>query len=133
MIPADEDLADRRPVWEALSELFLDTDISLARKWRVGILASSPYSIEVLERILIDEVYPICKWNLLSVAGEWSGFDPVWLEARILRRLRSPWRPLHWINFGRLTVPRSPEWWATKALIAAARNEQIHKKEIEML
>lgn len=75
MKPAAEDLAKRRPIWEALSDLFLDTDISLARKWRVGILATSPYSIEELERILIYEVYPICQWNLLNVAGGWASFD----------------------------------------------------------
>jgi hypothetical protein len=124
---AAEDLAGRRPVWEALSDLFLDTEVSLARNWRVGILAASPYSLEELERILIDEVHPICKYNLLSVAGVWAGFDQAWLEARILRRLGSPLRRLHSINFGRLTVPRSAEWRATKAAIAAARDQHEHE------
>ena len=122
MKPAAEDLASRRPVWEALSELFLDTDVSLARNSRAGILAASPYSLEELERILIDEIYPICKYNLFGVAGAWSGFDQAWLEARILRRLRSRLRPLHTLNLGRLTVPRSAEWAATKAGVADARN-----------
>jgi hypothetical protein len=123
---AVEDLANRRPVWEALSDLFLDTDVSLARNWRVGVLTASPYSVEDIERILIDEVYPICKYNLLSVAGEWAGFDQSWLEERILRRLRSPLRRLHALNLGRLTVPPSSEWQATKLAVAAARGEHAH-------
>ncbi|MGH9959894.1 MAG: DUF7079 family protein [Pyrinomonadaceae bacterium] len=38
----------------------------------VGIIAASPYSLEEIESILVDEVYPICKYNLLNVAGEWQ-------------------------------------------------------------
>jgi len=119
---ASEDLANRRPVWEALSDLFLDTDVSLARQSRIDTLAASPYSLEEIERILIDEVYPICKYNLLSVAGAWSGFDQAWLEERILRRLRSPLRRLPFSS-GRLTVPLSSEWRATKDGVAAARRK----------
>ena len=124
MKPAATDLANRRPVWEALSDLFLDTDVSLSRAWRASLLAASPYSIDDLERILIDEVYPICKYNLLSVAGEWAGFDQAWLEGRILRRRSLPMRALHAINLGRFIVPLLSEWQATKEGVASARNEQ---------
>lgn len=121
MKPAADDLVNRRPVWEALSDLFLDTDVSLSRTWRVSLLAASPYSVDELEKILIDEVYPICKYNLLSVAGEWEGFDQTRLEERILRRIGSPLRRLSWFNTGRLTVARSPEWRDTRAGVVAAR------------
>lgn len=123
---SDQELAHRRPVWEALSDLFLDTDVSLARQWRVDILAASPYVEGELEFILIDEVYPVCKYNLLSVAGEWAGFDPQWLESRILQRASSRWRAFHSWNLGRLTVPRSTEWRATKSAIRVAREKSIH-------
>jgi len=110
-----DDLDHRRPVWEALSDLFLDTDTSLSRSWRIGILAASPYSIEELQQILIDEVYPVCRSNLWQIAGEWAGFDLQWLECRILRRLRSPLRRIfHTLSLGRLTVPLSSEWRHTK-------------------
>jgi hypothetical protein len=33
----------------------------------------SKHGIE-LEQTLRDEVFPICRWNLLSIAGEWAGF-----------------------------------------------------------
>ncbi|WP_210545323.1 hypothetical protein [Rhodoferax sp. PAMC 29310] len=121
-----EELAHRRPVWEALSDLFLDTDVSLIRQWCVDILVASPCSEDELEFILIDEVYPVCKYNLLSVAGVWSGFDLQWLESRILQRASSRWKAFHSWNLGRLTVPRSMEWRATKSAIRVASEKIIH-------
>jgi len=52
MKPAADDLENRRRAWEALSDLYLDTDTSLSRPWRAEILASLPYSLEELEQIL---------------------------------------------------------------------------------
>ncbi|CAK0779577.1 hypothetical protein CCP4SC76_6960001 [Gammaproteobacteria bacterium] len=100
MNPIPEDLSSRRAAWDALSDLFLDTDVSLSRTWRIEKLAELPYTIAELEQILIDEVYPICKYNLLS--GVWTGFDPGWLEREILRRLASPLRCPHAFNIGRI-------------------------------
>ncbi len=83
----------RVAVWEALSELFLDTVLtasaidSTARR-----LAESSYSISEIRNILYYEVYPICKWNLLSVAGEWAFFDREWLIEKISPKLNK--RPL---------------------------------------
>ncbi len=121
MRAAADDRVNRRPVWEALSEIFLDTDVSLSRDWRVSILADSPYSVDEIESILIDEVYPICKYNLLSVAGEWEGFDQARLEERILRRSGSRLPRLTWLNTGHLTIARSSEWRETRAAVVAAR------------
>jgi hypothetical protein len=80
-------LADRRPVWEALSELYLDTDTSLFETWVADVLAASPYTVEELEGILIYEVRPVCLWN--AFYWEWVGFDPDWLEREIIRVRRS--------------------------------------------
>ena len=121
MKPAYYELRQRRPVWEALSELFLDTSGARTRYWRVRTLAASPYSVAELEEILITEVYPICHANLWRVAGVGTDFDQFWLERRILRRLRSPLRVLHRLNLGRLTIPRSTEWGLTKRGIEAYR------------
>jgi len=76
--PAAEDLTARQPVWEALSDMFLDTDTSLSRQWRADQLARSPYSIEQLEFILINEVYPIvsttsCQWQVNGPGSIQSG------------------------------------------------------------
>lgn len=39
---------------------------------------------------LAEEVSPVCSWNLLSIAGEWAGFDLDWLRESILRQLDRP-------------------------------------------
>ena len=115
---AEHDLANRRPVWQALSDLFLDIDISTSRDWRARQLAASPYTIEHLERILIEELCPACQSNLYSVAGAWTGFNADWLEASILRR-----RHLRWNAFlSRLRKSRLPEeWHTTRAVIETLR------------
>lgn len=122
MKPAHEDLQHRRPVWQALSDLFLDTDTSLSRTWRVGILANSPYSIVELQEILLDEVYPVCRSNLFSPAGAWSGFESEWLEGSILRYLRSPFHRWRRFSLGRFTVHMSLEWRQTKAEVIQQRS-----------
>ena len=76
----------RKAAWEALSSLFLDTDVAHERTWRAAQLQQCGLSVRELERILVWEVAPTCAPNLLNVAGVWTGFDTAWLEERILRR-----------------------------------------------
>ena len=116
-------MTERRPVWNALSTLFLDTDTSLDRQWRAQRLAESAYSLEELEAILLDEVYPACAINFLSVAGEWAGFDAEWLEGRIRKQLRSPFRILRRFSIGRRMMRSSNEWTLTKLAVSALRRE----------
>ncbi len=113
--PIQADLEGRRPVWLALSDLFLDTDVNLFRESNTRLLADSPYSLDELDTILREEVYSACSFNLREVAGEWASFDADWLERRILRGgppPRSWWR--RWQRYLMLgwTVPvRLPEEW----------------------
>ena len=81
--PVHDDLVRRRPVWLALSDLFLDTDVSLFRQGNARLLAACPYSLEELDAILTGEVYLACSLSLRGIAGEWAGFDSDWLEGRI--------------------------------------------------
>lgn len=118
------ELEQRRPVWDSLSTLYLDTDVTLLRGYRARTLAASPFTLEELEAILIDEVYPVCWTNVLNIAGEWAGFDPAWLQSRIVQRLTSPWRALHKVNFGRISVPASTEWHYTKQAVRDERAKQ---------
>ena len=86
---ADGDLLNRRPVWEAMSELFLDTELQENSLSHIAsTLTQSPYSLDELESILFHEVYPVLVPNLLQTAGEWAGFDAAWLEAKIIERTR---------------------------------------------
>jgi len=91
MLPAAaSDLANRRPVWSALSNLYLDTERTPAMcEADAKRLAQSPYTLDDLRAILTEEVHPACAANLLSPAGEWAGFDEDWLEKRILARGRA--------------------------------------------
>lgn len=76
----------RKPVWIALAELYLDTDSSLSYEYVVKVCAASKYTTDELEAILRNEVAPAVSGNLLSVAGEWSGFDENWLVKEIRKR-----------------------------------------------
>jgi len=79
---------ERLPVWEALSDFFLDTELDDRDYQRISeVLASSPYSMADTEDILRFEVYPVLIWNLRSIAGEWAGFDRDWLRDQIAPRL----------------------------------------------
>jgi hypothetical protein len=81
------DLERRRRVWGVLSELYLDTELTARDHERIAAeLADCGYRAGQLEEILYRELHPVLLGNLLSVAGEWAGFDPEWLEAQILGR-----------------------------------------------
>ena len=103
----------RRPLWIALSDLYLDT----VPDWdRIAAhCARSPFSIAELQRILFDEVHPVVHANLWSVAGVWQGFDADWLVACIVARKRRPLFRLPWPE-----VRRYP-WRELKPLIIALR------------
>lgn len=121
MSPTPHDLTTRRPVWLALSTMFLDADVVLTRAVRASVLAESPFSLDELEAILIDEVYPVCWANLNAPNGEREGFDPAWLQSMILGRGSSPVTVARLQELARLAIPDSTEWLATKAAVAGAR------------
>ncbi len=119
--PSDFNIADQRmPVWEALSEFFLDTELSESDYTRIATeLADSPYSESELKNILDYEVYPVCGRNLLSMAGEWSGFDPEWLKSKCSAKINK--RPLFpWLIFGRWMYMR--HWDRVVKLVREARS-----------
>ncbi len=83
----------RRPLWVALSDLCLDTEITdntvcyIART-----IHDQGFTLEEAEYIAFYEVFPPLYVNMLSVAGVWSGFNEVWLEEQIVRWRKSGWR-----------------------------------------
>lgn len=82
-----DDLDQRRPVWDALATLFLDTQLDDADFAYLAMqLARSPYTDVELAAIYYAEVEPVCKANIGMVAGYWSGFPEGWVEGRILSR-----------------------------------------------
>ncbi|MFW5967051.1 MAG: DUF7079 family protein [Persicimonas sp.] len=98
----NRELQRRRPVWSALSDLFLDTEVRWFIPRIAKVLVESDYSEVELRRIWHCEVVPECAWNFLSIAGEWGAMP---LDEGRLRR-RATWFPglmtLLWQIPGRL-------------------------------
>jgi hypothetical protein len=89
------DLERRRPVWLAMSELFLDTELNDERLQTLAArLKTSGYCVHELDTILRREVSPILGGNLVAVTGAWDVFDDAWLVEQIAARQRS-WK--RWI------------------------------------
>jgi hypothetical protein len=89
LILSNDELKRRRPVWIALSDLWLDTELSDSDLTHIAsVMDESGYSIEELRSIYMDEVAPVVYRNLLSFAGVWDGFDEKWLVEKITKLLR---------------------------------------------
>jgi hypothetical protein len=99
-------IAERRPLWVALSALFLDTELTPADGARIAqVMADSGLSLRELRAVYVREVAPVVSANLRMTAGVWSGFDEAWLVAQIVRHLRKgSW----WTRF-------MPEWARARA------------------
>jgi hypothetical protein len=120
-MPAASDAIDARiPVWVALSDLYLDTDVTLSHDYIARTLAVSPYPLDDLHEMLMYDVHPALYVNLMSVAGEWAGFDEAWLLERIEAVRRQPrWRRRisHWF-----VRDIGVQWRALVPMILAARS-----------
>ena len=109
---------NRLPVWEALSNFFLDTELDENDYTKISeTLIASPYSIQEIEDILRYEVYPVLIQNLQSVAGEWAGFDHQWLKEQIEPRLNK--RPK--IRLPKLRWGMVKEHWNSVSAIVQSR------------
>ena len=115
------ELDERRPVWSALSELYLDMPLRNADLDRIAAtLAKSPYSLRQLEDILYSEVYPACFRMQMRIGRDRASFDPKELEARILRG--SSWTAIAWITtMGTINRLSSLVWFDLKRRIKNAR------------
>lgn len=124
MKPPAEELERRRPVWEALSSVFLDTEIEDEWLERIaGTLRASGYTASELEAILWGELCPVLYPNLLGVAGEWDGFSMGYVEQQILSppagRLRQ-----RWAYFCGGSMVR-PAWRRIERAMAAGRAQSV--------
>lgn len=109
----------RLPVWLALSDLYLDTDVVALYPQIANVLASSPYTVDALRETLMYDIHPVLYPNLMIVAGEWAGFDDDWLLVRIAQVRKQPrWRRrlshlfVRWIR---------DDWHAVAAMIVELR------------
>jgi hypothetical protein len=124
MQAAEAQIKERLPVWEALSEFFLDTELQPDDYARIAkLLAASAYSEKQIEQILVDEVCPVCRLNLLTVAGEWIGFDRQWLGDTIGGRLGKKPR-FRWFFVLRHRWMYGRHWNKVRPMIVALRGKQ---------
>ena len=85
----NEEIKTREPIWLALSELWLDTELTERDLNHIAsVMAESNYSLGELRDIYLYEVAPVLYPNILSVAGEWAGFDEEWLYGKVKEEVR---------------------------------------------
>jgi len=83
-----EAIRRRKPVWAALSELWLDTELDENQLRGIAqVLIDSGFDSAKLRQIYLYEVAPVVYRNLLIPAGNWSGFDEDWLYKTIVESL----------------------------------------------
>ena len=76
--------ARRHPVWVALAEMYLDTELQETDLRRIAaVCAASGFSWDEIKQINYDEVAPALWPNLHVVAGEWAYWEREWLLARL--------------------------------------------------
>lgn len=93
---SEAEIARRLPVWTALSDLFLDTELDAPDFDRIAaMLSASGYAYAELRRIFEGEVAPVLGLNLYAVAGEWAGWDQAFVRDRVL----AAWPPsMGWVR-----------------------------------
>jgi hypothetical protein len=98
--PGNVTRTPREQAWIALSELFRDTEITERDIHDIATtLCTLGFDVAAAEKILKTEVAPVFGWNLLAVAGNWTGWrdeDAVglvqdWLAARTSATFRGAW------------------------------------------
>jgi hypothetical protein len=85
----EAEIERRKPVWAALSDLWLYTELTENDLQRIAmVMKRSRYSIDELRDIYLFEVAPVVFLNLLTVAVEWAGFDEEWLFGEATKRAK---------------------------------------------
>ncbi len=97
-----EEIARKQPLWVALSDLFLDTEVRLDLPRAAAEAVKAEIPAPEMIRIFNREVTPVVGWNLLDVAGEWVGFEKEWLTEQIVAGASLPSKALAWTLRGEL-------------------------------
>jgi hypothetical protein len=87
----------RKKVWFAFAEHFLDTETRHELPMAALAAVEAGFSVDEARRIWREEVTPVVGANLLSVAGEWAGWDEAWLVERIASRIQAQAKRPRWL------------------------------------
>jgi len=118
-----EEIARRRPVWEAMSDLFLDTEVRFYVPRIARICAATSWSLEQLDRIFWCEVFPLAIGNMLEIAGEWGMLELD--ETELIQRANEASMPTAKRTLHGWMV--DSEWRAAGALIERLRTEPAER------
>ena len=90
-----------KTVWIALSEFYLDTELTPGQLNRIAkTLKSTGFSLAEIESINKDMVFPVLLKNLSSPLGIWTGFQEEWLIDSIKEYANSAgWLSKYWYRF----------------------------------
>lgn len=77
-------LKRRTPVWAALSDLFVHTDVTIFYADIIEVLRRSRYTPDEIEQIFFDEVGPVFYTNLIADDPVWSAWPPEVVREHIL-------------------------------------------------
>ncbi len=86
------DYTPEQMLWIALSDLFLDTDVSIFYGRIIKEIHESGLTDEQVKTILMDKVAPALAFNVIELAGEWAGFSEHFVVARIEQIKNQPIR-----------------------------------------
>lgn len=125
---SSQELQSRAPVWEALADFWLDTElVDFEFEHIARVIAESPYSMDEVRDIHDYEVAPAVSANLASVAGEWAGFYSEWLISECRKyaaRRHSPWfRARIWLQRPLLRSYTARYWQQIIPRVCALRSE----------
>jgi len=80
---------ERRQLWVALSELYLDQEITEHTYRHIAhTIVATGHTFAEARAIDRQEVFPVLFQNLLTTAGVWTGWDEAWLVDAISRSLK---------------------------------------------
>ncbi len=109
---SENELTERWPLWQALADFWLDNELQDFELDHVArTIAESAFKMSEVRRIHDFEVAPAVSANLLSVAGEWAGFDPKWLRERCTRNAQQQGSLWYRVRIGL----QRPFFWAFTA------------------
>jgi len=105
----------RLQLWQALSDLFLDTEIDDSMIVAIArVVHDTGYPAAEVHRALWGEVFPVLAPNLRSVAGTWSGWSDAWLLAHLRVHAGAVQRPR-----GRVADAIAHDWARVAAQLPA--------------